>query len=224
MLLEVELEKRRQLFDFIDNNCIFRANPSIQYFPGIPKGTILPKGISPNYYSWCFYLRRLVHDPKYLEMISNIIADDIIHNIWNGKECKDVQLAGMETSGTPLLIGVQLAIYKRTGKNLNSFTIRSERKNYGLCSWVNGNPTPNHHVIMIDDLFGSGQSVAKGYNICYNEFKLFPARNMYMIVNSSNKETLNFGNVCHINYLFHKNEFDMSYSEEKYWITRDFWK
>ena len=70
--------------------------------------------------------------------------------------------------------------------DINSFVVRKEQKEYGLCNWLEGVPN-SKKVLLIDDLCNSGISMGRAYNILSNmgvEFVPYA----FSIVNKSNVE------------------------------------
>lgn len=222
MKLELDQQIYNQLFDYIDKNCIFRANPEVKYFKYLPKGNILPNGISMKPMTWCFYLRRLTHNAVALRDVAFTIAQDIIKKCHNGDESSEIQLCGLETASIPLIAAVQMA-FIQGGINVNAFTVRKDRKAYGLCHLIDGIPN-NNKIIVIDDMINSGSSVSKVIDTCFYELDLTPANNVYCIIGAKDEHrwssTTGVPNL-NVNYLFHKDDFNKSYDPDKYWLPKD---
>jgi orotate phosphoribosyltransferase len=95
------------------------------------------------------------------------------------------QLAGLETGSTPLLAGIPI-IGRVVNIDLNAFSVRKERKQYGLLNWVEGLPN-DKPVMLIDDLCNSSMSMKQCYDVCKNE-KLEILNYAFCIVNKVNKK------------------------------------
>ena len=212
---------KKELYDYIDTKCIFRCDPQIRYVDGIEKGQIPTKHPSKNHIIYQFYLRNLTHNPIMLTHVSAIFLDDLLTKIKNKEENSHFQLCGLTTGSISLMTAIQMCALK-LNINVNAFTIRKERKSYGLFNLIDGMPT-EAPVIVVDDLINSGNSVSKCLDICRYEFGLIPSKNTYSIIKmESNINKFNYNdNLISINSIFTKDEFDYAYDPNKYWIPKD---
>lgn len=206
--------------DFIDSNCIFRCNPEEQYYDGAPRGTIFPDYPRKNNMTWMFMLRRLMHDPMTVTMVSALILDDIISRYEDGS-LGPFQLTGLETSSIPMMIALQ----QYAGRNkigINSFSIRKERKPYGLFQFIDGMPT-SAPVIVLDDTINSGKSLSRCLDVCKYELGLPPAPVAYSIIKFNDEMDAVTWNDHTIDVvsLFSVKDFSMGYDPEKYWLPSD---
>lgn len=214
-----KIEFKQKIHEHIDKHCIFRCNPSIQYTPGIKKGHIPSKGVIDNKYQ--FFLRNLTHNPVISYYTSMLILDDIARTMNENNEDPYFQLCGLETSSTPFIISLQMTALK-FGISINSFSIRKERKSYGLFQYVDGKPT-DAPVIIIDDLINSGNSIIKCIDVCKYEYNLSINPNVYSIITLS-KEPYYFdydNKRMIINSIFVKEDFNYEYDVDKYWLPKD---
>lgn len=209
---------RTAVRDYINDHCIFRCNPEVQYVQGIPKGTI--PGNSPDrYMTWQFFLRRLTHNSDMMAATS-ILMSELFKE--NSEPTSEVQMAGMETSSLPIISFMQGHL-RSQGYYYNSFSVRKERKMYGLFNIIDGRPEPCP-VMVIDDIFNSGSTIHRVLDTALYEYDLNPHSNSYVIVklsDSTASHLVNNGFPIKINHLFTKNDFDLNFSEEKYWIPDD---
>lgn len=218
---EINLLKQ-ELRDYIDKNCIFRCNPTKLYSESVPIGRIPSNGPSETNNSMLFMLRRLTHDSKMLSYVSAIFLNDILEKIQLKEEYPIIQLCGLETGSIPIMTGIQ-QYAARFKISVNCFSIRKERKSYGLFHFIDGIPT-DAPVIVIDDLFNSGSSMYRCVDTCFYELKLIPAKNFYSIITMRPQLVSDFSYKEHkskVHSLFSKFEFDMTYSSEKYWLPKD---
>lgn len=218
-IIDQKNNAKKILSEYIDKHCIFRCNPEIQYAPNLQKGVIPSKGASDTKYS--FYLRRLTHNPMMLNGACALILDDIIEKFKESGKDLFFQFCGLETSSIPFLIGLQMTALK-FGLSINSFSIRKERKPYGIFNLVDGIPT-EAPVIIVDDLINSGSSIFKCLEVCEYELNLKILPDCYSIVTLTqppfmfkHKET-----TYNINSIFVKNDFNFDYCPEKYWLPED---
>lgn len=212
---------KKELHEFITMNCIFRCDPTKKYSESAPIGSIPSK--SPLQFNrFQFYLRRLTHNSKMLQYVSALFFYDIMKTIQESSEYPAIQLCGLETSSIPIMIGIQQYASKY-GISINSFSVRKERKNYGLFNFIDGIPT-DAPIIIVDDIVNSGSAIGRVLDTCKYELNLKPAKNMYSIINFSPSDTttMKYGNdTFKLNSVFKKNEFVTDFVKEWYWIPDD---
>lgn len=210
-----------KLYEYIDKNCIFRCNPEKKYNYCSEKGYITPKGTSNKNMTYQFFLRRLTHNPVALEWISILMLNDLIVKIKEGKEKSKVQLTGLETGSLPIITAIQMQAIK-FNIPLNAFTVRKDRKSYGLFNYIEGIPNENP-VIIVDDLINGGSTFNNCYQIVKHELGNNLANNSYFIIDLHNERThIKIDEeVIICNSIFKGKYFDKNYSEEKYWLPKD---
>jgi len=223
MILKPEDRKKisDELYAFIDTKCIFRCNPEFKYNMCSPTGQIPPANPSEHHSTWQFYLRNLSHNPKMLMYISALFFDDIFTKIKAGEESDIFQLCGLESSSIPIMIGMQ-AFAARYNISVNSFSVRKERKDYGLFNFVDGMPT-EAPVIYVDDVINSGSSMVRALNVSKYEFGIKPANNLYTIVkfNKNMDQVLYDEKKINVVSVFAKDDFSFEYDSNKYWLPED---
>ena len=125
----------RYVRDVINDRCIARVPPGSHELPAMGGN---------GWYEWQFYLRRALLDPYCLR----VMAAHFWEHFGPALEAEPFQVAGVESAAVPLLTTLVL-----TAKQpLNAFTIRKERKAYGLRNIVEGRPNPLLPVVFVDDL------------------------------------------------------------------------
>jgi len=220
-LIKDQDKLRLELKDFIDLNCIFRCNPATHYSESSPIGRI-PSNTPLRMNTFQFMLRRLMHQPKMLSYASALIFSKIVESINDETEYPSVQLCGMETSSIPLMVGVQ-QLGSRYGIAINSFSIRKERKSYGLFNLIDGIPT-DCPVIVVDDTVNSGKSILRCLDVCWYELKLKPAKNHYTIMTFKEQlmQQMQYKQENFITHsLFSRHEFECTFDADKYWLPSD---
>lgn len=211
------------LHDYIDRLCLFRADPEQRYTQSLPAGKFHGKGPG-NVHTWAFFLRRLTQNPKMLRLVcKHLLREMMCHVDLQEPQTYQIpfQLAGMETSANPLLIGLAHEIWDRFGFEVNTFTIRKTRKSYCLHNFIDGrvNDLP---VIVVDDTLGSGSSFQRAYDTISRELELEVIEHSFAIIDVNSKHAVKYGGKSYaVHTLFQGDEFDKRYDRNKYWIPSD---
>lgn len=224
------MNTKEELRLYIENECIFRADPNIRYSPQLRPGKILSKDpASLKGSTYQFYLRRLAFNPKMLETACYLLSRRINRALgeYNGRR-SPFQIAGLETAATPFIIGLQSAYLQYYDKEINAFSVRPERKTYGIYNLVEGKPN-SLPVVVIDDLFNSGSSMHRCMEFCIRSLELELAPTVGAIVAlHTNRDAKSFrfrpsGLEIKPSYLFTKEDFTFEYNANKYWLPIDCW-
>jgi outer membrane protein assembly factor BamB/orotate phosphoribosyltransferase len=102
---------------------------------------------------WCIDLRELLYRPGHLKVIATLLWHRIRH-------LDPDFIGGMTLSAEQITCGV-LNEALADGRELGGFSVRRKPKTYGRRRQIEGvQPTPNSRVIVVDDLFDGGQTVA----------------------------------------------------------------
>jgi orotate phosphoribosyltransferase len=148
------------------------------------------------------------------------IAAGILKSVMEDKEFRDIQLAGLETSSIPIIAATQLA-FLQAGVEVNAFTVRKERKAYGICNLIEGIPN-EHPVVFIDDTINYGTTMSHLFDVVYYELGVRPAKNAYCIVQYREYPNHVYNDwLIKLNTIFMASEFDKTYDPEKYWLPED---
>ena len=184
---------------YIDNHCIWRSE----------NGERIPGKIPGTFYTWQFYMRRGLFNPVFATAMSLLYLQKIQDEIGHF----DFQIAGLETASTPVIVSLCLTAYDQ-GINLNAFSVRKERKEYGLRNWFEGIPN-NLPVMLCDDLCNSQNSMAKAKHIVEsNGLKVMDTA--FAVVNKRNSPTgKDFNLPQHMNVisLFNLDDFNLVYHD-----------
>lgn len=159
------------LQEYIDKFCIVRVPPGKSPMLGKAPGTT---------YIWQFYLRRGLFNPYFNELISLLFLDLVQEKIGHF----DFQIAGLETASTPLLVSIPI-VAKQFGIEINSFSVRKNRKEYGIHNWIEGLVLNDKPVLLVDDLCNSSNSMLNAMNIIYGDQRLEFLKFAFAIVNKS---------------------------------------
>ncbi len=218
MLLDEDeiMDLRNILKDFINQKCLFICDPEMQYAPGIPKGTI-PSSNPGVYATWQLYLRNLTQDSDMMAAAAMLILDQMEKN----RESSNFQFVGLETSSIPLISSLQ-AHARRTGRNINSFSVRKERKHYGLFNFIDGIPN-KYPICVVDDILNSTSSASRVMDTCLFELDLEPHAHSYFIMCfDEHRKHMHFnGSIIQVNTLFRKKDLDLEFSKDRYWVPFD---
>jgi orotate phosphoribosyltransferase len=131
------MDIREYLRTEIEHRGIYRCEP----------GTRIPAKARDKYYTWQFYLRRCLYDPKF----TNAAADLLVELL----SSHDVQVCACEDAGVVL----GMAIAERL--NTPMFSIKKQPKAYGLQNKLEGRLT-GQPVLLVDDLAGSQATLRSG--------------------------------------------------------------
>tara|TARA_R110000868_G_scaffold76810_2_gene220600 strand:+ start:256 stop:846 length:591 start_codon:yes stop_codon:yes gene_type:complete len=124
------MDKREYLRSEIEHRGIYRCEP----------GTYIPAKAKDKFYTWQFYLRRCMYDPKFTNSAADILVELLSSH--------DVQVGACEDAG--IVLG--MAIAERLGSPM--FSIKKKPKAYGLLNKLEGRLT-GQPVLLVDDLAGS---------------------------------------------------------------------
>ena len=129
--MNTDLEKLNYLRNEIEHRGIFRVKPGSPTLPGK----------APNSaYTWQFYLRRCMFDPKFVTTAAELLVNQLPNQA--------VQIGACEAAGVPL--GLAMSIILGTPM----LSIKKSPKSYGLLNCTEGRVT-GQPVVLVDDLAGS---------------------------------------------------------------------
>ncbi len=189
------------LKDFINKQCIYVADPNIQYADDLERGRLPERGYGTVGMSGIFLLRNLLYNPPMMEYVLDHLEEFFPDYAF--------QIAGPETGSVPFLMALQARLW-RSGRCVNVFSVRPSRKEYGINQLVNGMVQPNVPVLWADDLVNSGSSVGNATHTVEVEFGNLAVPDGVCIVGTE-KET-QVGNIT-MHAIFTKDEFDNALSE-----------
>ncbi len=153
--------------NYIDTKCIIRNTP----MPGKKPGST---------YTWMFYLRNGLFNHEFSSAISQMFLYKVVNEIGHF----EFQLTGLETASTPMLASIPL-VSRVFGLDLNAFSIRKQRKEYGLLNIIEGMPN-DKPCLILDDLCNSSASLRRAHDVVLSE-NLQVLDFAFCIVNKVNK-------------------------------------
>lgn len=182
---------REYLRDEIEHNGIYRCTP----------GTFIPGKAPGKIYTWQFYLRRVMYDPKFIKGAAEMLIEKL--------DLENKQLGACEDAGVPLACAISYI----TG--IPVLSIKKARKAYGLLNFIEG-PITGNPVVLIDDLAGSQDTLIKAVNTL--RALDIPVANQYATLINKTQGTHNTYLKSELVSLFTCEDFAMSWKEyvEKY--------
>ena len=134
-------DSREWCRQFINENALYRVAPWEK-----PITAKLPGG----HYHWQFYTRRATHNAIFSHLVGAmfwlLFADEYKNTPF--------QIGGCESAGESIACAITSASVD-IGINVNMFTIKKERKAYGLYNWTEGIIDPDLPVLLVDDVAAS---------------------------------------------------------------------
>ena len=112
--------------------------------------------------TWLFRLKRGLADPEFAESVFREVAYAIV----GGDDPLDVgtfQVAGVDTSGALMALGVSQFFNDMWGDPVPAVFIRKERRSYGELNLTDGG-RPGLRTIIVDDFVNSGASIRHAVN------------------------------------------------------------
>ena len=137
-------EGRQALRQAINDRGIFRVPPGSCELVSLEGG----KGFYDKlFYEWQFYLRGPLLEPQHLSFIACCFW-----SVFKPRYLQQpFQLSGVEQACVPILTAI-LMTAASFGIKPHAFTVRKERKAFGLENYIEGQPNPELPALFIDDL------------------------------------------------------------------------
>jgi len=163
-----------------------------------PNGRNLPAKAPNKSYSWQFYLRRCLFDPKFVlgsaELLVGMLPD------------KNIQIGACEDAGVPLGLAMSAIL------GTPMISVKKTRKVYGLLNFTEGVAT-GKPIVLVDDLAGSQDTLKKSVNILH-AFGL-PTADFYVALVNKTQGTHknNYVGEKELISLFTCDDFAMSWAE-----------
>ena len=138
------VEGRQALRQAINDRGIFRCPPGSHELVSLEGG----KGYwDKTFYEWQFYLRGPLLEPQHLTFIARCFW-----SVFKPRYLKQpFQISCVEQAGVPIVTAI-LMTAAAFGIKLHAFTVRKERKAFGLENYIEGQPNPELPALFIDDL------------------------------------------------------------------------
>ena len=137
-------DSREALRRDINDHGIFRVPEGSHELVSLEGG----KGFwDKSFYSWQFYLRGPLLKPEHLTFIARCFW-----TVFKPRYLQQpFQISGVEQASMPIITAILLTA-KSVGIDLHAFTVRKERKAFGLENYIEGTPNTQLPAVFIDDL------------------------------------------------------------------------
>lgn len=179
--------KREYLRSEIEQRGIYRVAPGHRSLPG---------KAAASHYTWQFYLRRCMFDPKFVFTAAELLIDQLTQ--------KDVQIGACEDAGVPLGLAMSTIL------DTPMISIKKARKAYGLLNFTEGRSV-DKPILLVDDLAGSQNTLRSAARILQS-FKLTLADEYATLINKTNgTHNENYINNKRLVSLFTCEDFAMSW-------------
>ena len=149
-------EKREFVRSEIEQRGIYRVAPNNRSLPGKGAGTR---------YTWQFYLRRCMFDPKFVFTAAELLIDKLADT--------NIQIGACEDAGVPLGLAMSTIL------DTPMISIKKSRKAYGLLNFTEGRLV-DKPILLVDDLAGSQRTLKVAVGVL-QAFKL-PLCNEYAAI------------------------------------------
>ena len=197
------------LREYINEKCLVRVN--------LAKEEPLPSRTPGELYGSQYYLRRGLFNAKFLNYVGMLFWDMYYDEYIQ----TPFQIAGLETGSTPLIVGLTMSA-RAFDIEVNSFSIRKEKKTYGLLNRMEGIVDPDLPVMLVDDLCNSKETMWLAKKYCEEENLKFYT-SFFVILNKIHRQEWNntnpelhtkdkyLGQDIEVKNLFYADQFDGSF-------------
>jgi len=200
-LQEFERERlKKYLYDYINDICIERAKRG--------EKTLISSYDHTKTNSWQFYLRRGLFNLEFLSYVGYLFWDKFADEYHK----TPFQIAGLETGATPVTFGILMSAPAFECGDVNCFTIRKEKKKYGLLNRFEGIVKPNLPVLVVDDLCNTKGTIAQSFSFLKEE-KIDIFYKAFAIVYKDENDEIDKDAIDYIEHLFKFREFVLEYDE-----------
>jgi orotate phosphoribosyltransferase len=162
--------------DYIDKKCIIRDTPM--------------DGIDGEKWSWVFVMGNGLYNTEFLFAVSQMFLYQVNKHIGH----TNFSIAGLQTGSTPLLSGIPFVAKYNHNLNINSISVRKNKKTSGLKQITDGIIDENKPILMLDTICTTTRSFRTVYNIL-KDLNLRVLNTVFTIVNRTPKNKI----ISHLN-------------------------
>ena len=207
-LQEFERERlRKYLYDYINDICIERAKPG--------EKKLISSYDYTKYNAWQFYLRRGLFNLEFLSYVGYLFWDKFADEYHQ----TPFQVAGLETGATPVTLGILMSAPAFECGDVNCFSIRKDRKKYGLLNRFEGIVKPDLPVLVVDDLCNTKGTIAQSFAYLKEE-KVNIFYKAFAIVYKDENDEIDKDAIDYIEHIFKFREFVLEY--DAYQMSKKF--
>ncbi len=205
------MSNRDELKKFINENVIFRANPEKQYNENYIGGAV-PNNIGVHHgRPWQVFMRRLTHNIDMMDIVGDIMYEEFMKPYADHYHYgTPFQMVGLETGSLSIITHLQWTLKISAVLDVNAFTVRKERKSYGLFNYVEGIPTKDK-IVLIDDFVNTGNALRFLNHVIKTELDEPEVVGAWCILKTDRPETAD------VKSIFTLDEFDLEYDPDIYW-------
>lgn len=128
--------------------------------PGTPRFT-LASGKESDFYFDCQKTTRLA---AAIPLIGHVFLDEM-----EEAGVSVCSVGGLASGADPIALAIASASHDVTGKNIDSFSVRKQRKNHGTQQWIEGFAPSGSAIAVVDDVITTGGSVLTAIKRCKEE-------------------------------------------------------
>lgn len=214
----------KEVIEYFDRHCVFRASPTYRVSRFHPPGKIYnSSGYTKAAYTYMMFSRRLTQNTPMLKKVSKLMLHDICETMDTINP--RIQLAGLETASIPIMLGISYAAAD-CDIDINTFTIRKQRKAGGIFHQIEGIPN-DLPVVIIDDSINNGSSKWTALAMVKRELFLDIVPNMFCLfshhltqINRQYKYS-DLKLEMQSKSLFCKKDLNLNYSPDNYWLPKE---
>lgn len=157
-LQEFEREKlKKYLYDYINDICIERAKPG--------ENKLISSYDYTKFGAYQFYMRRGLFNLKFISYVGYLFWDKFADEYHK----TPFQIAGLETGATPVTFGILMSAPAFECGDVNCFSIRKDKKKYGLLNRFEGIVKPDLPVLVVDDVCNTKGTIAQSFSFLKEE-------------------------------------------------------
>jgi orotate phosphoribosyltransferase len=157
--------------DYIDKKCIIRDKPM--------------DGIDGEKWSWVFVMGNGLYNTEFLFAVSQMFLYQVNKHIGH----TNFSIAGLQTGSTPLLSGIPFVAKYNHNLNINSISVRKNKKTSGLKQITDGIIDENKPILMLDTICTTTRSFRTVYNTL-KDLNLRVLNTVFTIVNRTPKNKI----------------------------------
>jgi orotate phosphoribosyltransferase len=142
-------------------------------------------GIDGEKWSWVFVMGNGLYNTEFLFAVSQMFLYQVNKHIGH----TNFSIAGLQTGSTPLLSGIPFVAKYNHNLNINSISVRKNKKTSGLKQITDGIIDENKPILMLDTICTTTRSFRTVYNTL-KDLNLRVLNTVFTIVNRTPKNKI----------------------------------